>query len=81
MDARTGPGVDLVDINFAAVTVAYSGTSSSGTLTVQDGTHIAQLNLLGNYLAATFTSANDGHGGTLVTDPPVSSSTTLAPGH
>jgi len=43
---------------------------ASGTLTVTDGTHLAQLHLIGNYLAATFTSANDGAGGTLLTDPP-----------
>jgi len=62
--------VDLADIDFATLqTVAYSGTTLSGTLTVQDGTHVAQLNLLGNYLAATFTSASDGHGGTLITEP------------
>ena len=64
--------VDLADINFATLqTVAYSGTTASGTLTVSDGSaHVAQLHLIGNYLAATFTSASDGAGGTLLTDPP-----------
>jgi autotransporter passenger strand-loop-strand repeat protein len=66
--------VDLADINFATLqTVAYSGSTASGTLTVSDGSsHVAQLHLIGNYLAATFTSASDGAGGTLLTDPPVS---------
>ena len=58
--------------------MAYSGTAASGTLTVKDSLHTAQLTLIGNYLAATFTSATDGHGGTLIADPPVSSSQAVA---
>ena len=74
--------VDLADINFATLqTLGYSGNTLSGTLTVTDGTHTAILALLGNYTVANFKTSNDGHGGTLVTDPPVSSGTTLAPGH
>jgi autotransporter passenger strand-loop-strand repeat protein len=81
--ANSAQVVDLVDINFAALqTVAFSGASSSGgILTVSDGTHVAQLNLIGNYLAATFTSANDGAGGTLITDPPISSAPGVASPH
>jgi hypothetical protein len=41
---------------------------------VTDGTHSANITLLGQYTAANFNIATDGHGGTLVTDPPVSSS-------
>ena len=74
--------VDLVDVSFSAgMTVAFSGTSTGGTLTVQNSSQTAQLTLLGNYLAATFTSASDGHGGTLITDPPVSSGSGVAPPH
>jgi autotransporter passenger strand-loop-strand repeat protein len=70
--ANANQAVDFTDINFATFqTVAYSGTTLSGQLTVSDGTHVARLNLIGNYLGATFTSASDGHGGTLVTDPPM----------
>jgi hypothetical protein len=63
------------------MTVAFSGTSAGGTLTVQNGAEIANLALIGNYQAATFTSANDGHGGTLITDPPVSSGNGIASPH
>jgi hypothetical protein len=60
----------------------YSGDASGGTLTVTDGSHIARVALLGNYLASTFVTSSDGHGGTSVIDPPApiaSSSLNLAP--
>ena len=81
--ANSAQVIDLADINFATLqTVAFSGTSSSGgVLTMSDGTHVAQLNLIGNYLAATFTSASDGAGGVLITDPPVSSGAGVASPH
>jgi hypothetical protein len=40
-------------------------------LTVSDGTHTANLLLLGQYVAAQFAMSSDGHGGTLITDPPL----------
>jgi hypothetical protein len=56
------------------MTPAYSATSDNGgTLTVSDGTHATNLALLGNYMAASFVTASDGHGGTLVTAPTPSS--------
>jgi hypothetical protein len=62
--------LDLRDINPATVqTPTYSGTSSGGTLTVTDGTHSANIALLGNYLASTFVASSDGHGGTAIVDP------------
>lgn len=61
--------IDLADISFgSSTTLGYSGNTLSGTLTVSDGTHTA---LLSQYVAANFNLASDGHGGTLVTDPPV----------
>ncbi len=60
-------------IDFSAV--AFGGTTSatfsSGTLSVTDGTHAAAIALLGQYVAANFQTSDDGHGGTLVVDPPV----------
>jgi len=55
----------------------------SGTLTVTDGTHTAKLAMLGQYVLGNFHIANDGHGGTLVSDPPVDSSghQLTQPGH
>ena len=62
--------LDLKTINFATIgTPSYSGNSSGGTLSVTDGTHIANIALLGNYLASTFVTSSDGHGGTIIADP------------
>jgi hypothetical protein len=48
---------------------SYAGDASGGTLSVIDSAHSANIALLGNYLASTFTAASDGHGGTAVSDP------------
>ena len=64
-------GVDLPDIAFGAhTTLAYSenAAGTGGTLTVSDGRHAAAIALLGNYMAGSFVTAADGHGGTLVTE-------------
>jgi hypothetical protein len=57
----------------AHTTIGYSpnGANTGGTLNVSDGTHFAALSLLGQYIAGNFSIASDGHGGTLITDPPV----------
>jgi hypothetical protein len=64
-------GIDLPNIAFGAqTTLAYSqnATGTGGTLTVSDGHHAAAIALLGNYIAGSFVTAADGHGGTLVTE-------------
>jgi large repetitive protein len=67
--------LDLLYINPTTVqTPTYSGNSSGGTLTVTDGTHTANIALLGNYLASTFVASSDGHGGTAIVDPVLTSS-------
>jgi autotransporter passenger strand-loop-strand repeat protein len=74
--------VDLVDIQFATLTLGYSGNSLSGVLSASDSAgHAATLNLIGNYTLANFQTqaTNDGHGGTLITDPPVSSGSGVVP--
>jgi hypothetical protein len=50
-------------------------------LTVGDGTHTANLALLGQYAAASFATASDGHGGILITDPAAISQSHLAASH
>ena len=73
-----GDTIDLADINFSG-----SGPSlafSKGVLTVSDGTHVAKLNMIGNFTLASFHAASDGSGGTLITDPP-SSLPSSPPGH
>ncbi|MHC2251103.1 hypothetical protein ACVILK_000795 [Bradyrhizobium embrapense] len=71
--------IDFANISFANVhTPTFNGTSSSGTLTVTDGTVTASIVLLGNYMASTFATSSDGHGGTLVVDPPATQVSQLA---
>lgn len=63
--------LDLSDIVFASgPTVDFTPAVGSGTLSISDGTRTANLTLLGTYTTANFHLASDGHGGTLVTDPP-----------
>jgi len=78
-------GIDLSQIAFGAnVTLGYSENDSGtgGTLSVSDGTHAANIALLGNYMAASFVTAADGHGSTLVTETsPQTGSSLLAQPH
>ena len=63
--------IDLPGIPFGVhTTLGYSENRSNtgGTLSVKDGTHIAKLALLGNYMAGSFVTTADGHGGTLITE-------------
>ena len=41
---------------------------AGGTLTVGDGRHAATIALLGNYMAGSFVTTADGHGGTLISE-------------
>jgi hypothetical protein len=62
--------IDLPGIPFGVqTTLGYSENSSDtgGILSVKEGTHIAKIALLGNYMAMSFVTAADGHGGTLLT--------------
>jgi len=68
-----GDFFDLADIGFGAgTTLSYAADASgtSGTLTVSDGTHTANLALLGQYAAAGFQGSADAGAGTLVTYVP-----------
>jgi autotransporter passenger strand-loop-strand repeat protein len=77
------PGnIDLSDISYSlSTTLGYICDVNSGTLTVSDGTHTAVLALLGQYVVGNFTMQSDGHGGTLITDPPVDQSSLLTQPH
>ena len=57
--------IDLRDIAFtAATTLAFleAAGDASGTLTVSDGTHTANITLLGQYVTAQFTKSKRRHG-------------------
>ena len=61
--------IDFADIDPTKVQApSYSGDASGGTLSVTDGSHSANIALLGNYMAASFAPSSDGHGGTSVVD-------------
>jgi hypothetical protein len=77
-------GIDLSGISFGAnTTLAYSPSSDNtgGTLTVSDGLHAQSVALLGQYMASSFVMASDGHGGTLINDPPANQQPLLTHPH
>jgi hypothetical protein len=61
--------IDFANIDPAKVQPP-SYDSASGKLHVTDGTHSADVALIGNYMASVFVPGSDGHGGTSVVDPP-----------
>ena len=65
---------DLADVSYGAdTTVTFLGNTTGGTLTVSDGAHSANIDLVGNYLSSTWDLSSDGSGGTIVVDPVASS--------
>ena len=63
--------LDLADLAFGSnTTLGYAANSNNtgGTLTASDGTHTANIELLGQYMAASFVMSADGFGGTLIHD-------------
>jgi hypothetical protein len=61
--------IDLPGIAFdAQTTLGYSPNSNNtgGTFSLTDGTHSAKIALLGNYMASSFVTESDAHGGTMV---------------
>jgi len=63
--------LDLADIPYVAGTTraSFSGSTTSGVLTVSDGVSIASIQLAGNFTASTFTLSAAPGGGTMVVDP------------
>jgi hypothetical protein len=69
-----GDKIDLANITAGAqAQISYSGNDSPGTLTISDGTNTAYIALLGDYSLGNFKVSSDGHGGTIVVDPPIAS--------
>jgi autotransporter passenger strand-loop-strand repeat protein len=78
---QDGNHLDLSDVQFGqGTTLAYvaNAGNSGGKLTVSDGSHTVSLSLLGQYTAADFALASDGHGGTVISDPGVQTQNQLA---
>src|SRR6516164_1796758 len=55
-----------------------SGANASGTLTIKEGAQTQSFTLIGTYTTSNFSATSDGHGGTLITDPPVVSGGSVA---
>ena len=60
--------IDLVGINYNSAQFSETYNTSSGVLTVSDGSKTASLTF--DNFNATFVFASDGNGGTLIYDPP-----------
>lgn len=64
--------IDLINVGTAGVSLSYAAGAGNGVLTVKNGaTAVANLHFNGNYVLGNFRTASDGHGGTLILDPPV----------
>jgi hypothetical protein len=63
---------DLFFTGHVNATLRYTpnGGNTGGTLRMTDGTHTANLALLGSYIAGNLSLAGDGSGGTVVIDAP-----------
>jgi hypothetical protein len=79
-----GDAIDLGGLAFNASsstlswTQRTSGANASGTLTVKEGKSSMTLTLVGSYTSGNFSVTSDGHGGTLITDPPITSGRSVA---
>jgi hypothetical protein len=66
--------VDLLNMSYSSsIQTSSTYSPSAGTVTVSNGTTVDVLNFVGNYSQANFKFASDGHGGTIVYDPPATS--------
>jgi hypothetical protein len=72
-----GEAIDLRGLAFSSSgstlswTQKTSGANASGMLTVKEGTSSMSFTLVGSYTSGNFSATSDGHGGTLITDPPI----------
>ena len=72
--------IDLADLTYVSghTKATYSGNTAGGTLTVTNGTSTVSLTLVGNYTKSTWVLSRISTGGTLVVDPPATSSPPLS---
>ena len=73
--------LDLADISYANLKSVHwtQTTSTGGTLMLTDGTHTANIALLGQYTEANFAFTADPNGGTDIIDPPAASPKSTTP--
>jgi hypothetical protein len=75
----SGDTIDVLDVGFAPKRDSYD--PNTGILRVSDGTHVANIHLLGTYMASQFVFQDDMHGGTQITEVPPASASVLAAAH
>ena len=64
--------IDMLNVNPSGVALSYAPGSGGGVLTVKTGAVTdATLRFHGTYVLANFSVTSNGHGGTLLLDPPV----------
>jgi hypothetical protein len=66
--------IDLADLSFVSGKMNASYSSSTNELTVSNGTNSVSFLLTGNFTNSTWTLSKDATGGTLVVDPPATTS-------
>jgi hypothetical protein len=71
----------VYDPHAATANFSENAGRDGGTLTVTSGATSANIVMFGDYAAADFVLANDGHGGTLLTDPSAGKAIPLATPH
>ena len=77
-----GSLLDLMDIAFGSnTTLGYAANSGNTGGTLSDGTHTANIALLGQYMAGSFVTSADGFGGIIHDPPPAIQAQTLTQPH
>ena len=76
-DTAHSDAIDLEGINYNSSSFSETYDAAKGLLTVTDGTHSASLTF--DNFGGTLSFASDGNGGTLITDPPATRSSSPSP--
>jgi Ca2+-binding RTX toxin-like protein len=83
-----GAGQDVLDggtgnniLIQAPVVAPGSNANTVGTSTASDGSQASNVALLGQFMASSFVTAGDGHGGTPITEPPPNQAPLLTQPH
>jgi hypothetical protein len=78
-----GNYLDLSDLAYQSnsAPIYSSSGANTGTLAVTQGANTINVALFGNYIASSFVASSDGHGGTLITDPPIVAQNPLTQPH
>uniref|UniRef100_UPI003BA12FF9 beta strand repeat-containing protein n=1 Tax=Aeromonas taiwanensis TaxID=633417 RepID=UPI003BA12FF9 len=63
---NAGDKLELADLGNATISYVSNATASGGVLTIDDGTHLSEIQLQGTYTAAGFQMAQEQDGGTTV---------------